>query len=176
MINLTSTGGTLKAKIVTPGTTTTHNSTGSTAGTGSEPDRVLHKSSANDANGGTYTFTVQSTLYSFPEEPPFQFAQGQLEFYVKPSGGSWTLIGTANVFHTTGTTGLVSVSDTVTKTYANAIGQHSDQEFGVSLANPSSGEHIDGFSVSYQSTSQSNVASATPNGEACKVTILPKNA
>lgn len=188
LTNLTSTGGTLRAKVTTPGTNSTYTSTGSTSGSGSEPDVVLHKSNVSDATNGDYKFTVSVDILisgafgneggsngqqEFGEEG---FGSAELEFFVNPDGGSWTSLGTSFIFESHPTNGIQTYSRAITKNFANLIGQHSDQEFGVSLNNPNSGEEVNSFTVQWTSTSQSGTASATPNGETCRVTILPQNA
>ena len=184
--NVTSTGATLRAKVTTPGTSTTYVTSGSSAGGGANPDRTANKQSANDSTSGGYTFEVDFNAQFFGTggvgEPDVAFSTGHLEFFVRPASSNvWTSIGTA------GWSGSVTSTQssftqqqtaTFTKSFSNAIGTASSgHEFGVSLGpNNTNILSVDDITVTYTHTTQSGTSSATPNGETCTVIILPQNA
>jgi len=184
LINLSSTGATLRAKVTTPGSTSNHITGNSTPGVGAEPDEVVHKPSALDATNGSYafdvTFQAQYIGNGTPSEPETASSQGHLEFFVRPaSSGIWTSIGSSAWFDSVTTTQnnpVIEVSHTFLKTFGGPIGQTSDQEFGVSIGpNNTNIQSISFFRTSYSNTAQSGTSSATPSGQTCTVTILPQN-
>ena len=184
--NVTSTGATLRAKVTTPGTSTTYVTSGSSAGGGANPDRTANKQSANDSTSGGYTFEVDFNAQFFGTggvgEPDVAFSTGHLEFFVRPASSNvWTSIGTAvwsGSVTSTQSSFTQQQTATFTKSFSNAIGTASSgHEFGVSLGpNNTNILSVDDITVTYTHTTQSGTSSATPNGETCTVIILPQNA
>ena len=175
LTSLTSTGGTVRAKIIGGGTPTSYFDSGSTAGSGSEPDEVLHKGNAADATNGNYTFrpTIQANYIA--GDGGLFFASGQLEFFVR-SGGAWISLGTDSWYdERAGSGGSHSSSGlNYVKNFSGQIGQISDQEYGASVVSGSI-TAINSFTVAYSNTAAATTRTATPSGRKATVRIIPKN-
>jgi len=165
----------MHAKIISGGSPVTYTSTGSTNGNASEPDEVLHKVNASDASNGEYSFEVNFQAYFTNNgigEGTSSF--GQLEFFVR-SGGVWVSLGTEG-WGDGGThisEGTHTRNFTYTKNFGGAIGQTSDQEFGVSRSEDITS--INFINVTYTNTAASTTRTATPSGRKVSVRIIPKN-
>lgn len=138
-IGVTTTGFTMKAKSqsFTPGATVTD--TGSTAGSGGEPARVINRSSASAPYDGRFVFSVTVSVGTIPGsggDPGYI----QLGLFVKQSG-AWNQVGTISR----------SVSGTVTLAVTpGAVDFGAGNEFGVSaLAQEGTGTAFSFNSVQY---------------------------
>lgn len=179
LTGLTSSGATVRAKIIGGGSPTSYSDGGSTSGSGAEPDEVLHKGNAADATNGNYTFTVnvQATYVGGIGEGFWAF--GNLEFFVR-SGGVWTSLGTEGWYgDRTDAQGGGSHASSVAyvKNFSGAIGQTSDQEYGVSVVDDGANSitAINNFTVAYSNTAAATTRTATPTGRKATVRIIPKN-
>jgi hypothetical protein len=168
-LNLTPSGFTMRAKIVTLGTSSTVTSSNgvSTSGT---PLWKLHKIDAADASDGKYTFKVTGTAMGIGNSLEPGWAEVQFGCYVR-SGGVWTKIGSiANSTQVT-SNGTVTLTATGTLTFTGVIGLTTDYEFGAHLE---IGNSISAFnSVVYQkvasTTGETSVSQTIP------VRIVPQN-
>lgn len=181
----TTTGGTLRVKISTPGATSTVTDTTDSAGGASDPDRIMQKADSADAYNAVYNFTVTGTIDILSE-----FMGGGSYYHdgavVLSSwfndGGGWDEGPAINIsvidalgFDISSSSLTGSRSFTVTKavSWANAIGQHGSQEWGVSYE--SGGSLTDFVSVSYIKQATSGTRTGSPNGEVATVIVTPKN-
>lgn len=184
--NATTTGGTLRLKISTPGATSTTTDNTDSAGGAGEPNRVMHKSVSADAYNGIYTFTFSGTIdiESEPMGGGSYYHDGAVTLSTWfNDGGGWdegptVVLTAANVLgysfstaNLTGNRAFTNVSKTVT--WANAVGQHGGTEFGASYE--SGGSLTDLVSVAYTTQSTSGVRTGSPNGETATIIVTPQN-
>lgn len=181
----TTTGGTLRLKISTPGATASVTDTGDSAGGVGDPDRVMNKADSSDAYNGVYNFRIEGTItiLSEPNGDGTFYHDGMVE--VSPwfdDGGGWDegpriYISALNAlgFDTSGASLTGSRSFDVTKAVAwgNAIGQHGDPEFGISIE--SGGTITDLVSVQYTKQAATGTRTGSPNGETALILVIPKN-
>ena len=181
----TTTGGTLRVKISTPGLTSTVTDTTDSAGGVGDPDRVMEKADSADAYNGVYNFTLTGTINVVSEDLGFgtYFHTGRATFSTWfNDGGGWDE-GPAFVvdvidalgYDTSGSSMTGSQSFTYTRaiSWANAVGQHGGTEWGVSYE--SGGSLTDFVSVSYIKQATSGTRTGSPNGEVATVIVTPKN-
>lgn len=177
----TTTGATLRLKISTPGATSSVTDTTDSAGGGGDPDRVMAKTDAADAYDGVYNFRVQGTvdvLSYYDGSIMLWYHSGVL--IVSPwfnDGGGWdegpAIVISAEGFGPSDLTGPQAVDATVPVVWANAIGQHGGDEWGVSYE--SGGSLTDFVSVQYTKQSATGTRTGSPNGETATVLVIPKN-
>lgn len=170
-VNISTTGFTPKIRLRDPVGTPTSNSDGpGTAGTGNEPDFVIHKSQSAEAWDDRYTFQFDVTVTNgdgFFEPgigPQFEPGRVTITLWVAKSSGVWTQVGSTyvNGSTSTATTPRTNITHTVS---VDGLGQHSEQEFGISLGNTLYGGTINNFdSVDYETASAPTDVSATPSG------------
>lgn len=177
LTNQTSTGSTLYAKIITPAGTSTHTTVGQTSGGGSDPEHVADKGNQPDASNGSYTFTINFKALYVQDNPPFYNTDVEFELFVRPnSTGSWLSLGTTPFLdNQSDSGGLKTLNTSIVKQYNNPIGNGGSFEFGATLNGPASGEEILALSVNWTSSSSGSTRTASPNGETCRVTIIPQN-
>lgn len=173
--SLTSTGFTMYAKIVTPGTTAVVNTgAGTDLGAGVVPRWRVHKGDAADAYNGIYNFStsMSATIISGNGDP--NYAIFEVEYYARPTGGAWTLIGTGYQQKNGGVPGGTALTTIVDAVYfGTAIGlDATEHEFAV-LAVQGVVTAFNGVSYTKQSTS--GTTSATPSGQKVVVTVIPQN-
>jgi hypothetical protein len=182
----TTTGGTLRLKISTPGATSGVTDNTDAAGGVGDPDRVMDKADSADAYDGIYRFRIQGTITILSEN------NGDGTFYHDgevvlsswfDDGGGWDEGPAIRIsaldalgFDTSGSSLTGSQSFDVTKavTWANAIGQHGGTEYGVSIE--SGGSLTDFVSVNYTKQAVSGTRTGSPNGETATILYLPQNA
>lgn len=179
LINLSSTGANLYAKIIEPRTPITYRSSGSTEGTGVEPDIVLQKSNRNDSTDGNYIFTFELFLFFQRVATDVHIVLVDVEFFVKPDSAtnSWVSLGLKNLQLLSSREGFQRITQQSSRNYGGSIDQHSGYEFGISLINPpGTGDRLLSLEVEWTNLqSSSTPISATPSGQNCSVTIIPQN-
>ena len=185
----TTTGGTLRLKISTPGVTSTvTDSTDAAGGTG-QPSRVMAKGDVADAYNGIYNFRVQgslrvrstydgeSGLYTNDGEASFStwfddgggFDEGPT-FYVNPWDAGVAALTSSSM------TGDYAYDVTTPISWANPIGAGGTYAYGVTLESGLVGTTLtDLTSVSYTKQSTSGMRTGSPNGEVATIIVQPKN-
>jgi hypothetical protein len=172
-LNLSPTGFTMYAKIITSGTSSNVTATGGVA-TGGTPNYRMHKPGVQDAANGNYTFAV--TAQTFVPGMDFEPGAGVMEVdcYVRPAAtGVWTFIGTISksVINNTGSATWITDSLSGTVYYGDAISMTADYEFGVMGRNNT---QVSAFSsVSYTTQSSGGATSSVP--QSVPVTVVPQN-
>jgi co-chaperonin GroES (HSP10) len=157
--NITTSGFDVSAKVRQAPTATQRNDTVATTGTGSEPDLVGHKSTADEAVDDTYRFTgTVSATFTGP-------AICTIGVYTLDSGTStWVQRATTTVSLVSGSSVAWSADAVVDGLTQDGGG---DQEFGVSIESQSGTFTVDpalaSVSVAYNSASSVVNTSATPN-------------
>lgn len=184
--NATTTGGTLRLKISTPGVTSNVTDTTDSAGGVGEPNRVMAKSVTGDAYNGVYTFTFSGTMdiVSEPLGEGLYYHDGAVTLSTWfNDGGGWdegppVVITSNNILgyaissaNLTGTHTFTNIAKSVT--WANAVGQHAGTEFGASYE--SGGSLTDLVSVAYTTQSTSGTRTGSPNGETATIIVTPQN-
>jgi hypothetical protein len=161
--NVTTTGFDVKAKIRGEATgTTARNDAVTTAGSGSDPDYVGDKSTADEAFDDNYTFsgTLTGTYTSSG------FATATIELYTN-DGGGWVKRASVN-FLLPSASGGTSISEPWSRTInVDGLGQHGGKEFGIAIVpggNISSADNSAG-AVVYNSIASITEYSATPGSE-----------
>lgn len=177
----TTTGGTLRLKISTPGATSSVTDTGDTAGGGGDPDRVMAKTDAADAYDGIYNFRVVGTIAvvgTYETEILAYINTGSVTLSTWfNDGGGWDEGPSIYIEYFAqdiiNQTGNVAFDETFAVNWANAIGQHGGYEWGAS--HESGGALTDLFSVQYTKQSATGVRTGSPNGETATILVIPKN-
>lgn len=171
-LSLTSTGFTMRAKILTPGATASV-SQGPGSNVGGTPVFTMQKGDAADAYDANYEFTVTMSVSCDDFNGLSWEGYGECDCYVRPSGGAWTSIGTIPFFGVRATQGVSTFQQAQSFVYSGVIGQHgSDTEFG---AHPALGSISSFDTVTYTKQATSGESSATPSGEKVLVTVIPQN-
>lgn len=173
--SLTSTGFVMSAKILTPGVTAGVTSSAGAGGFGSGPSWQAQKSDAADAYDGNYTFNFAIDIFMSDRDADtgIRSGYGEVELWVRPSGGSWTSLGSKPVYGSSGSGGTQNFAQSIVGYYAGTIGQHAtNTEFGMTN---NSGTITAWYSVTYVKQSTSGSSSASPNGEKVTVTVIPQN-
>lgn len=180
----TTTGGTLRLKISTPGATATVTDTTDAAGSGGDPDRVMHKADSADAYNGIYYFRVQGTMTIvsvLSGSDYIHIGSVVLSTWFNDGGGwdegpsiyldTWD----AGIPSSSGSdeTGSHAFDNIIAVAWANAVGQHAGYEWGVSYE--SGGSLTDFVSVEYTKQAASGSRTGSPNGEQATILVLPKN-
>jgi hypothetical protein len=182
LTSVTNTGATVRAKILTPGTTAAQSETTDSAGGGGAPDRVMHKPTSADAYNAIYNFTVSGTIDTvsfFDSELDVYFNSGGMEFSTWfNDGGGWdegpTLLALPPFVTEDDITGPYAFEGTVAVEWSAAIGQHGGEEFGISHEGGGSVTDLD--EVAYTTQTSSGERTASPNGEKVKIVAFPRNA
>ena len=173
-LNLTPSGFTLYAKIITPSSPGSQ-SQGPGTNVGGTPSHRMHKASATDSATGYYSFTVTAQKNFIA--PPGEIAEGFLnvDVYVRPAvTGVWTKIGTMSVYVQGSNFGSETLSESWTESFyfADALGQSGDYEFGVSGVYLTT---VTSFNiVSYPTQGTSGSTTAVPQTVTAR--IVPQNA
>jgi hypothetical protein len=187
-VGLTATGFTMQAKINVPGTPTTFNRTASfTTSAFGSGGIYIDKTSDADSSDGNYRIVAsgynQHTVLGRSGDPPspddIDYVSGEIEVWAKKSG-TWLKITSLyvqsqvdakdypnGVLTTTG--GVWSLDETI------QLGDDVDQ-VGLRHATPATYSYVGTFSnlIWTAPGSASSVRSATPNGEATRVTVRPQ--
>jgi hypothetical protein len=186
--SVTTTGGTLRLKIATPGSTSSVTDTTDSAGGGGDPDRVMEKADSADAHNGVYNFTATGTITIVSSE----VEPGSGTYYHSGrvvcstwfnDGGGWDegpefildpvdVLGyDSGVVDLTGAQAFTAVTRAIA--WANAVGQHGAAEWGMSYE--SGGSLTDFVSVQYLKQTVSGTRTGSPNGEEATILVLPRN-
>lgn len=158
--NVTVSGFTARCKIRNGGTTTARSDGIATPGTGSQPDKVGHKSTADEAVDKTYTFNGTATGTAGSEGGSITVGV----YTLSSAGGSWVQRGTVVV--------TILTSGSFSKSWSKAItldglGQHAGYEFGVTLESSVdvTSPALSAMTADYTSTSVATEVDATDQGE-----------
>lgn len=184
--SVTTTGGTLRLKISTPGATASVTDTTDAAGGGGNPNRVMAKADSADAYDGIYNIRVQGTVdvtsvYDSGIFQYYHYGQTELSTWFN-DGGGWDEGPpiTVSVVDVLGTyqsgvdeTGSHAFDVTVSIAWSNAVGQHGGYEWGVS--HESGGSITDFVSVQYIKQTATGTRTGSPNGETATILVLPRN-
>lgn len=170
--SLSSTGLTLRAKILTPGTTTTQTGTGaSTSGT---PLWKAHKPTTASSQTGNYTFTFTGTVQFVGEPSAPSTATARIDIYADYGSGFVKIATLTKAWSGTMNGGDYTESKTFGDTFTlGNITNHAGQEFG---AHAIEGVTLTAMSVKYPTdTTTSGVSSATPSGQKVGIKVIPNN-
>jgi len=184
--SVTTTGGTLRLKISTPGVTASVTDTTDAAGGGGDPDRVMAKADSADAYDGVYNIRVQGTVVVISVYDPgifqyYHYGQTVLSTWFN-DGGGWDegppiTVSEIDVLgsYQSGVdqTGSHAFDVTVAIAWANAVGQHGGYEWGVS--HETGGSITDFVSVQYIKQTATGTRTGSPNGETATILVLPRN-
>ena len=169
-LSLTSTGFTMRAKIVTAGTS--GNATSQTGvNAGGTPQWRADKLNAADSSTGYYSFSGASDVHAFGSSVEPGFAEVAVDCYVRAgSTGVWTKIGTIRGQAFITSTGTHRVSWSESMYFAGLIGTSADYEFGVHA--------VQGTIVSFNAVTyptQTTSGGETSVAQAIPVRVIPQN-
>ena len=178
LTNHSASGATASLKINVPGTPANYSVGPSGYPGGSNPYTTISKGANPDATGGSYRFSGYAGAYAQAYQDIGWWADIQIEytFYAKV-GGTWTIIGySSDGFTSYDNSGGVKYNQFgFDLTFIAPAGV---TDFGMTIQGPS---NPSGYASSGQITSvtwqaagtSSSVRTASPNGQACKLTIIP---